>query len=159
MGTKIRDLTATTSVGANDFLVVAKSDNTTKKISGANLTSSLGGGGAGQLYIYTAGVGNASFKSYQTYIDTASAPKQAISAGVNYYILPHLFDTGAVASQTTMLQVITPSNLQAIVTPNFSWSSANAKNFGAFIHQGHIYCYHTSQYGSIAVSPLALLQV
>lgn len=57
MGTKIRDLTTTTSVATNDFLVVAKSDNTTKKISGANLTSSLvGGGGSINRYAVTPGL-------------------------------------------------------------------------------------------------------
>lgn len=160
MGTKIRNLPDTaTSVSGNDFFVVATSDNKTKKISATNLASSLGGGGAGQFYVYTAGVGNARFKSYQTYIDTANTPKQAISAGVAYYILPFLFDAGNITSQTSMLRVTTPSNLAATVVAGLTWTSANAKTFGAFIYQGHIYCYHTSSTGSITNSPLALLQV
>ena len=42
MGTKIRDLPDTaTSVNDNDFLVIASSDNKTKKISGANFKNSI----------------------------------------------------------------------------------------------------------------------
>ena len=48
MGTKIRDLTDTaTSIDDNDFLVLASSDNKTKKISGANFKSSVGGASFG----------------------------------------------------------------------------------------------------------------
>ncbi len=72
MGTKIRDLTTTTSVATNDFLVVAKSDNTTKKISGANLTSSLGGGG-GQVVNAPVRDGNLS-GSTSKYPMTSSQP-------------------------------------------------------------------------------------
>jgi len=45
MGTKIRDLSdVATTVGDNDFFVVATSDNKTKKITGSNLRSSIAGG-------------------------------------------------------------------------------------------------------------------
>ena len=45
MGTKIRDLTDTaTSVNDNDFLVIASSDNKTKKINGANFKNSISAG-------------------------------------------------------------------------------------------------------------------
>lgn len=163
MGTKIRDLPDTaTSVSGNDFFVVATSDNKTKKISATNLAGSLGGGGAGQFYIYTAAVGNGGSVSYQTYVGNPNSPKQAISAGVNYYMLPGLFNVGPGAmggNQVSMLQVGTPSNMAATMTPSLSWTSANAKTFGAFIYQGHIYCFYTGRYGSLTGSPLALLQV
>lgn len=46
MGTKIRNLTDTiTTIGDNDFLVVATSDNKTAKISGLNAKTSITGGG------------------------------------------------------------------------------------------------------------------
>ena len=42
MGTKIRNLTDTaTSIGDNDFLVIASSDNKTKKISGLNFKDAI----------------------------------------------------------------------------------------------------------------------
>ena len=46
MGTKIRNLTDTiTTIGDNDFLVVATSDNKTAKISGLNAKTAITGGG------------------------------------------------------------------------------------------------------------------
>ena len=162
MGTKIRDLTATTSVGANDFLVVAKSDNTTKKISGTNLTSSLGGGGEGKFFIYTAAVGNANSVSYQSYLDGGPG-KQAISSGVSYYIVPGILNIArsniTSTSKCPLFLVGTPSNLAAAVVPNIEAKGSNASTFGAFIYQGHIYCFYTTTYGTLAESPLPLLQI
>jgi|MDTC01.1.fsa_nt_gb hypothetical protein len=162
MGTKIRDLTATTSVGANDFFVVAKSDNTTKKISGTNLTSSLGGGGEAKFFIYTASLGNGFGLSYQSYVDR-SPGKQAVSSGVSYYILPNLLNIagslGTAVGTAPMILVTTPSNMAAVVQPNITAQGANAKTFGAFIYQGHIYCFSTTRHGSIATSPIPLLQI
>lgn len=160
MGTKIRDLTATTSVGANDFLVVAKSDNTTKKISGANLTSSLGGGGSGELYIYSAAIGNMSAQTYQTYVDTASSPKQAYDTSKTLYLQP--FASGGVLSAAnSLIALTTPSNMAAGITNITGAGGAGA--LSAWLYNGFVYVgYEAHNAGGSAPlvsSPFVLIQV
>ena len=161
MGTKIRDLTATTSVGANDFLVVAKSDNTTKKISGANLTSSLGGGGVGELYIYSAGIGNMSAKSYQTYVDTASSPKQAYDTSKTLYLQPFASGQVLAGNVNSLIKLNTPPNMAATIGNITGASTAGA--LSAWTYNGFVYVgYEAHNAGGsqpLVTSPFVLIQV
>lgn len=155
MGKKISELTEINSAPSDAYTVIEHGGQNYKvKPSGLS-----GGGSGGDLYIYTAAMGNMA-SSYQAYINNASSPKQAYDTSKTLYILPSMSTLEAYGSDSMIEIPAPPSNMNSNIDKLLESGPPNSRGFGAFVHNGFVYLGFISTYNTkLITSPVALIQV
>ena len=158
MGKKISELTEINSAPSDAYTVIEHGGQNYKvKPSGLS-----GGGSGGDLYIYTAAMGNMASNSYQSYINNASSPKQAYDTSKTLYILPSMSTLEAYGSESMIEIPAPPSNMSLSIDKLLQSGQPNSIGFGAFVHNGFVYLGfmpHLGGLNKIITSPVALIQV
>ena len=153
MGKKISELTEINSAPSDAYTVIEHGGQNYKV-----KPSGFSGGGGGELYIYTADMGNMHGKSYQAYVNDTSSPKQAYDSSKTLYMLPNyqhsLFTLNMEAIPTP------PSNMNLQIAKLIESGNPNNRGFAGFVHNGFVYLGFISGLNpKLITSPAALIQL
>ena len=122
-------------------------------------SGSGGGVGIGDLYIYTAAMGNM-VSNYQAYINNPASPKQAYDTSKTLYILPSMGVKSVSNPGSSMIEIPAPPNNMNLPIPKLMESGQpNSRGFGAFVYNGFVYLGQVGFHGELITSPVALIQV